>query len=151
MGQYLELARKASMDLRLDRDQSALSHTGDTLGSGYDKNDINDKSNSSVTLESWDDPAIIAKQIEAERLGVYNLLSRELVEPVLKWLTGDELDRLSQSLQELVCLRKGWKPQSWAAHLIFRASLCDKQHRETAELYTQAACLLWRIDIISTE
>ena len=153
MGQYLDLAKAALTELKTGQQttsaQEPIKHSESVLG--YELNEINEKRGSCETLIPWDDPAVAAVRTEAKQLGVFGMRCPQRTEHVCRWLTGDALNRLPEELEGLVCSREGWTPESWAHYLIIKAGRCDPQHREIAELYTQAACLLWGIDEPSAE
>jgi hypothetical protein len=176
MGRYLVLARKALTDLKVAQQVASapaaprtdalttydLNDEGLSSPAAATDDDINDGNDRRVPadiLPAWadaDNPAVQAAQAEAERLGVLGRSARELNAAAgtgsarYRWIEGDALARLPEPIRGLVCPQPGWTAESWVAYLWLRAGRCDDQHRDTAELYRQAARLLRSVEVEDT-
>ncbi|UCC30851.1 MAG: hypothetical protein JSU86_00960 [Phycisphaerales bacterium] len=157
MGRYLDLVQEALAELKAGQEttparQPSLRLDGQDSESepalDYDINDKNDRRVRAEEHPLWADPAspdVQGAQREAERLGVLGKSAHGLNtgQRPARWMTGSDLDALPEPLQGLVCAREEWTPQRWAHYLQYRAGRCDERHRDVAELYQQAARLLW--------
>ena len=94
---------------------------------GYDIDDQNDERGQRETSEPCDDPTGSAAYAEAGWFGVLGTPFSGCSEPACRWVSGEAMEQLSETMQGLVCERDGWTPDSWARYLQYRAGRCDDQ------------------------